>query len=203
MRRASVVFASDSPADSVYLIDSGYVKVTKRGAEGKDVLIAIIAPGQVFGEQAITLGGTRNSFAEVLQDGVLYEIPRQVFLDFCKAHPDAWQSLAELLIYREREYEQKIGLLCLNDVETRILYYLGSLTSVFSNVVSDGQKYSLPLSQSEFASLIGATRETTSTTLNSLARRGLLKLGRRLLTVPSSEALQSAIQDRLSRSAQA
>jgi DNA-binding IclR family transcriptional regulator len=57
-------------------------------------------------------------------------------------------------------------------------------------------EYSLPLSQSELASLIGATRETTSTTLNALARRGLIKLGRRLLVVPSADNLRVAVNER-------
>jgi CRP/FNR family transcriptional regulator len=58
------------------------------------------------------------------------------------------------------------------------------------------QEYSIPLSQSELASLIGATRETTSTTLNSLARRGLVRLGRRLLVVSSVDHLRNAAMQR-------
>ena len=53
------------------------------------------------------------------------------------------------------------------------------------------------MTQLELADLIGATRETTSTTLNQLERRGLLKLSRRLLTVPSAEELRSAAAARV------
>lgn len=199
VRRASVVFTCDSTADSVFFLDSGLIKIVKPGKQGKEVVVSIVSPGQIFGEQALTGGGLRNCRAEVLKDGIVYEIPRRAFLEFCRAHPEVWQYVAELLIERSREYEQKIGMLCLNDVETRILYYLSSLSPVLGTPHSNGHEYSLPLSQSDLASLIGATRETTSTTLNLLARRGLLKLGRRLLTVPSDEALRSAVQDRLVR----
>ena len=62
---------------------------------------------------------------------------------------------------------------------------------------NDGlQEYSIPLSQSELASLIGATRETTSTTLNALARRGLVRLGRRLLVISSMDHVRNAVLQR-------
>jgi len=202
VRRASVVYSADSPSDCLYFVESGYIKIVQKGVEGKEVLLGIIAPGEVFGEQSVAFPGPRNASAEVLQDGVLFEIPRQVFLDFCQSNPECWQSFAEMLLGRVREAERKVGMLCLNDVEARILHYLGSLTSAFGVTVAGGQEYSLPLSQSELASLIGATRETTSTTLNNLARRGLLKLGRRLVTVTSPEVLHEATQQRLARAAQ-
>ena len=195
-RRAMSLFTNESSADSLFFVDSGYVKLIKRSNDGKEVLITIVAPGQLFGEQAIYVGGQRGAWAEVMQEGAVFEIPRDLFLQFCESHPEMWKHLTEMLALRERELEQKISLLCLNDVESRILHYLGSLSAVFGINASNGQEYSLPLSQGELASLIGATRETTSTTLNALARRGLIRLGRRLLVVNSAEALRSAAQDR-------
>ena len=104
--------------------------------------------------------------------------------------------LWELSLRRQLELEQKVALLCLQDVEYRILYYLAQLTQPFGTPVSDTEEYSIPLSQSELAALIGATRETTSTTLNSLSRQGLLKLGRRLVTVTSLDLLRGAVKAR-------
>ena len=202
VRRASVVYSADSVSDCVYLLDSGYIKIVQKGDDGKEVLLSIIAPGQIFGEHAITFSGSRNAWAEVLQDGILYEIPRQIFLDFCRINPEAWQLLCEVLLERSRQSAEKIGMLCLKDVETRILHYLCSLSTVFGITPETGQEYSLPLSQSELASLIGATRETTSTTLNGLARRGLVKLGRRMLTVSSQDALRLAASTKSARTAQ-
>ena len=201
-RRAMTVFSSESPADTVFFVDSGYIKILKRSADGKEVLISIIAPGQIFGEQALYIGGQRATWAEVMQEGAIYEIPREIFLQFCETHPEMWRYLSESLIHRERELEQKVSLLCLNDVETRILHYLGSLSSTFGINAMNGQEYALPLSQSELASLIGATRETTSTTLNALARRGLVRLGRRLLIVHSADAVRSAVRERTTKVAQ-
>jgi CRP/FNR family transcriptional regulator len=200
-RRAMSLYTADSPSDTILFVDSGFVKIMRRGKDGKEVLVSIIPPGQIFGEHALSIGGPRVFSAEVMQEGVVYEIPRDLFVSFCESRPEMWRHLTDLLIGRGRELEQKISLLCLNDVESRILHYLGSLATVFGVSATNGE-YSLPLSQSELASLIGATRETTSTTLNALARRGLIKLGRRLLVVSSAENLKSAANDRSAKAAQ-
>ena len=68
-------------------------------------------------------------------------------------------------------------------------------------IVSDGHEYALPLSQGELASLIGATRETTSTTLNLLARRGLVRLGRRQLVLASLDGVRGAANERGAKAA--
>jgi CRP/FNR family transcriptional regulator len=129
----------------------------------------------------------------MLQDGSLYQVPRSVFLAFAGTSPDIWKNVTEQLLTREQALEEKVALLCLHDVEYRILHYLLSLGRVFG--VNGATEYSIPLSQSELAHLIGATRETTSTTLNTLARRGIVKLGRRLLMVTSIETVRTALSD--------
>ncbi|MBV9770706.1 MAG: Crp/Fnr family transcriptional regulator [Bryobacterales bacterium] len=100
-----------------------------------------------------------------------------------------------MLTTRKRQLEKKIELLCLRDVEYRILYYVADLARMFG-VRANGAEYSIPLSQGELASLVGATRETTSTTLNHLARKGVIRLGRRQLIVPSIDGVLEAANQR-------
>ena len=196
-RRSTILYTTDSPSDSVFFVESGFVKIMRRGEDGKEVLVSIVSPGQLFGEEALFISGPRLFAAGVMQEGVVYEIPRDLFLGFCDARPAIWRHLTELSVRRQRDLAQKVALLCLSDVESRVLHYLADLAEVFASGTSNGQEYSLPLSQSELASLIGATRETTSTTLNGLARRGLVKLGRRLLTVSSTDAISEAARQKL------
>ena len=199
-RRFATLYSEGSPADTIFFLESGLVKIHKRGDEGKEIILQIIAPGELFGEQALGMEHTRAVSAEVLQEGVIYAIPRDVFLRFCETRPEIWRQIAELLVMRKRQLEKKIELLCLRDVEFRILYYLAELASTLG-VKTDGQEHSIPLSQGELASLIGATRETTSTTLNALARRGLVKLGRRQLVLSSLDSIRAAADERASKAA--
>lgn len=194
-RRFATVFSEGSPADMIFFIDSGLVKTYKRGADNKEIILQIVGSGEIFGEQCLGAESSRTVAAEVLQDGVIYVIPRDIFMRVCEKRPDVWRDISGVLTVRKRQMEKKIELLCLHDVEYRILYYMAELARMFGAKVG-GTDYSIPLSQGELASLIGATRETTSTTLNTLARRGLIKLGRRQLIVPSVDGVLAAADQR-------
>lgn len=194
-RRFATVYSEGGPSDTLFFLESGLVKTYKRGADNKEIILQIVASGELFGEQAIGNEQTRSISAEVLQEGVIYVIPRDLFLRTCEKRPDLWREISAVLSSRKRELEKKIELLCLHDVEYRILYYMAELSKTFG-AKSSAVEYSIPLSQGELASLIGATRETTSTTLNALARRGIIRLGRRQMIVPSVEGVLAAADQR-------
>jgi len=193
-RRFAVIYSEGAPAESLLFLDSGLVKIYKRGEDSKEIILQIVSPGQLFGEQAIGSDQTRSSSAEILLEGAIYVIPRAVFLRFCEQRSELWREVSTMLIERGRQLEKKIELLCLRDVEYRILYYMAELARNFGT--KSGNELSIPLSQGELASLVGATRETTSTTLNTLARKGVIRLGRRQLIVPSIEGVLFAADQR-------
>jgi CRP-like cAMP-binding protein len=194
-RRFATVYSEGSPADMIFFIESGLVKIYKRGPDNKEIILQIIGAGEMFGEQSLGSESSRSMAAEVLQDGVIYVIPRDIFLRACEKRPELWRDISGVLTVRKRQLEKKVELLCLRDVEYRILYYMAELARSFG-AKANGSEYSIPLSQGELASLIGATRETTSTTLNTLARRGLIRLGRRQLIVPSVDGVMAAADQR-------
>lgn len=193
-RRFATLYSEGSPADNVYFLESGLVKTYKRGAESKEIILEIILPGELFGLQALGTERQREVSAEILLEGSIQVIPSIVFLQFCSSKPDTWRLLTESLLLSKRQLEKKVELLCLQDVEYRILHFVAQLAETLGvGAGTDGHERSVPLSQGELACLIGATRETTSTTLNALARRGLLRLGRRQLIVPSLEKVRAAV----------
>lgn len=194
-RRFATVYSESSPLDSLFFLESGLVKIHKRGEDNKEIILQIVTAGELFGEQALGSEPSRNIAAEVLQEGVIYVIPRDTFVRVCDDHPELWREISDLLTARKRQLEKKIELLCLRDVEYRILYYMAELAKTFG-AKTNGAEYSIPLSQGELASLIGATRETTSTTLNHLARKGVIRLGRRQLIVPSIDGVLEAANQR-------
>lgn len=201
-RRFTVVYASGSPADRLFFVESGLVKLCKRGDDGKEIVLHICGPGELFGEQSVLSATTQDLSAEVMETGTIYSIPRDLFLTFCQTQRDVWSLFAQFVLQQSRRLERRVELLCLKDVEQRILLTLLDLAQTIGSAANPGE-YAIPLSQSELASYIGATRETTSTTLNMLERRGLIQLGRRLLIVPSLAAVTTATEPQPSRRATA
>ena len=200
-RRFTSLLTSETAPENLLFLESGFAKIIRRGEGSREMILSIVGPGELFGEHALLHRAPRPFAAEMLQDGVIYEIPKDVYMAFCRQHADVWRMLWELAIHRQMEAEQRAALLCLEDVEFRILYYLSKLTPPFEAPANDHEEYSVPLSQSELACMVGATRETTSTTLNGLARTGLLRLGRRLVTVRSLDAIRKAARNHAAKAA--
>jgi CRP/FNR family transcriptional regulator len=133
--------------------------------------------------------------AEVLTSVSLYRVPRDTLQRTLLENGELAGAIIDFLLNRRKMLAQKVELLCLHDVEYRILYYLADLASLVGPDATD-ESYHLPITQAELADLVGATRETTSTTLNQLERKGLVKLSRRLLTIPSPALLRNATASR-------
>jgi CRP/FNR family transcriptional regulator len=190
--RTSTIYTQGDRASTIYYLESGLVKLTHRLEDNREFLVRLVGTGELFGESTLFGGGIRTESAETLRESVVHEFPRDEFLETCHQRPEIWHWIAEMSAKRLEEAEKRLQLISFYRVEQRILLVLADLASVFDANGEGESNVLVPLSQSELASLVGATRETTSTTLNSLERRGLLRLGRRNLTILSTRALRNA-----------
>jgi CRP/FNR family transcriptional regulator len=197
LRRSTSLFSQGQPADSIYLIEEGMVKLTRTNPAGGRIILGIFGPEQVVGEETLVEppGASYYADAEVLTAGTVLRVPGNVLSEIVAHNPELSSALYTAIIRQKVALAEKVELLCLHDVEYRILHYLEQL-SLLVPALEGGEGHQLPITQLELADLIGATRETTSTTLNQLERRGLVKLSRRLLTIPSPRALQEAAHSR-------
>jgi CRP-like cAMP-binding protein len=198
LQRCTTLYEQGQAADAVFLIEDGLVKLTHADGSAGKIILSICGPGQIVGEEALAEEqGTYYVDAVTITVGTCYRIPRSSVLSMLRNDGELGSALVSYLLKRKLDLAKKVELLCLRDVEHRILYYLAELSGLLPQV-SNGDGYQIPITQLELADLIGATRETTSTTLNQLERRGLLKLSRRLLTVPSPDLLRGAANTRVS-----
>jgi CRP/FNR family transcriptional regulator len=194
-RRFTILYASGSPADSLFFLESGLVKITRPMPHGRELLVALVQDNELFGEQSILIGGPRRSSAEVLHESTIHVIPKDHFLRFAQHHQQVWRLMAEMTAHRALVLEQRLELVLAHDVRERILLALAGLAEVLGTAEDGGDQWSVPISQVELASMVGATRETTSSSLNGLARRGLVTLGRRLMMVSAPDRLRLAAKE--------
>ncbi len=199
--RSAALFAQNQPADSLYFVESGLVKLCRMNSSGSRIILSICGSDTVVGEEALGEGSpTYYAAAEALTPVTAFCIPRETLLNAMVSQPQFAATFVAYVEQRKLILAQKIELLCLHDVQYRILHYLAELSALVPPQ-QDGDGYELPITQLDLADLIGATRETTSTTLNQLERRGLVKLSRRRLTIPSPVMLRTAVNGK--RSAEA
>src|SRR4051794_40887085 len=126
-RRAAAIFTSGTPANHLYFLDSGLVKIERTGDASREILLTVVAAGEIFGEQAIIGEGVFTASARVLESGVAYSIPTDVFQRICERRPDIWRLVVAHCLQRKEDLERKIEHLCHSDVRERLIYYLQDL----------------------------------------------------------------------------
>ena len=169
LRRSTSLFSQGQTADAVYFIEDGLVKLTRTNDRGGHIILSICGPGHLIGEEALTTDThIYYTEAEVLSTSNIYRIPRETLVQAVASNPELSNALVSYLLHRKLALAMKVELLCLHDVEYRILHYLAELSALVKPL-EDGDGYQVPITQLELADLIGATRETTSTTLLAIA----------------------------------
>ncbi len=187
--RGMRLYSPGDPSDQLFLVHSGRVKISVPGSGGKQCIFQIVRPGEVFGEGAVFGERIRRAVAEVLEPTSVTVIPREAVLAYAGENPEFWQSFAEVLGQRVRHLEEQVEWLSLLEVEQRIARLLLRWAGSAQENGSSEEPPQFRLSQKDLAGLVGATRETTSSSLNKLQRRGCLEIRRRCLVINSLDRL--------------
>lgn len=190
--RGSFVYVPGDAADQICLVRSGRVKISKSTPEGKEWILNLVEPGEVFGELALTGEETRQTSAEAVEDTVLACLRREHFLWLAGRKPNLALRLLRIVSDRRRQMETRVEWVLFAGVYRRLVELLLDLGRRYGVQVPEGLALRVHLSQKEIAHLIGSTRETTSSTLNQLRRQGLIFIQRRRLIIRSLDDLERA-----------
>jgi CRP/FNR family transcriptional regulator, cyclic AMP receptor protein len=192
LRRSSSLYTQGERADALFLIEDGLIKLTRTSDAGGRMILSVYGPGDLLGEESLFGDhGSYSAEAEALGPSVVYRVPWATVNKVIDTHPELSTAFVRYLLIAKECFARKVELMCLRGVEARILFYLEYLTRLVKPSAEDAG-YPLPITQLELADLVGATRETTSTTLNQLEKRGIVKLSRRLLTVYLKQSYATA-----------
>jgi len=181
--RRSTLFTQGEKANALYFVEEGLVKLSRTNSSGGRLILSLYGPNDLLGEEAFLDGnGEYYAEAEALTPTIVFKVPWAAIRRVMATHPELSEAFLRHMLASKMGFARKVELLCLQDVETRILYHLEELAKLVKRSEEDFG-HALPITQLELADLVGATRETISTALNHLERKGFVKLSRRLLTI--------------------
>src|SRR5512147_1547697 len=170
--RSTTVLAAGDLTDSLYIILSGRLKVMMSDAEGKEVILSILGPGEFFGEMGLIDDSPRSASVVAIESCELLSITKR---DFKKCLADNFEmSMAVMrgLVRRLREADRKIGSLALLDVYGRVARLLLDMSETV-----DGQKMvTKRLPKQDIAKMIGASREMVSRVMKDLQMGGYIEM---------------------------
>lgn len=176
--RRTVVFQEGDLSDQIYGVLSGRLKVYLSDADGREIALDLLGPGQIFGEMSLD-GQPRSASVMTLEPSRVVIVQKEAFRAHLATHPDAGFALLCLVIRRARNLSGLAGSLALLDVYGRVVRTLTLAAS------RDAEGLTLPekMTHQEIAARAGTTREMVSRILSDMRASGLLRVeaGRTLL----------------------
>jgi CRP/FNR family transcriptional regulator, cyclic AMP receptor protein len=187
--RGHTVFAEGEPGDRLYIIVSGKVKIGRRSPDGRENLLTIMGPSDMFGELSIFDPGPRTSSGTTITEVRAVSMDRDALRSWIQDRPEIAAQLLRVLARRLRRTNNNLADLIFTDVPGRVAKQLLELAQRFGHQEGDAMRVTHDLTQEEIAQLVGASRETVNKALADFARRGWIRLEGKTVLIQNSERL--------------
>jgi CRP/FNR family cyclic AMP-dependent transcriptional regulator len=179
----AVVLTEGEMGDSLYMIQSGKVKVFIGDEDGREIILKIMGPGSFFGEMSMIDKQPRSASVTTLEPSTVQVLTHSMFEKCVEQAPRIGTVVMQILAHRVREADRKIGTLALMDVYGRVASTLLELA-----VMQDGKlMVSERLSQQDLANMVGASREMVNRILKDLSERGFISIESKAITIINRE----------------
>jgi CRP-like cAMP-binding protein len=194
-QRDDLLLLEGSPAEVYYLIAEGRVKIIQASADGEEVILHILGPGELVGALPNLNDGTYPASAAALGDVLVYAISPDEFEVILRRHPAVAINLLHFAAAKLRSAHDRLRELTTERVERRIARTLTRLARQIGRKTEAGVLLDARLSRQDLAELSGTSLFTVSRTLKDWERRGLVEAGRERIVVRDSHGLMRLAED--------
>jgi len=169
-----VIYRMDDPADALYFVRSGLVKISKLFPNGKEAILGVVGQHDTFGELLLEPEERRPTQAEAVEATTLIVLPRQELQKLLAVKPDLAMKLIRLMATRLFEAQAWTAEVSAYSAPERVASLLYRLAKEFGKPHPQGVELHLKLNQEDIARMVGATRETVSHSLGKLRSLGAI-----------------------------
>ena len=188
--RGEVLFHEGDAGDRVYVVVEGKVKLGRQSSDGRENLLAILGPGQMFGELSLFDPGPRSATVTAVTDSVLWWLSHEGLLAWLEGRPEVARGMLAQLAGRLRRANDIVADLVFSDVPGRVAKALLELSRRFGAPAEGGIRVAHDLTQEELAQLVGASRETVNKALADFSSRGWIRLEQRSVVLLDVDRLR-------------
>jgi len=190
--KGMIIFHKGSPGRTMYIVESGKVRIFTLSESGQEVTLNIYGPGEVFGEFSLLDGLPRSAGAVALEKTVTLTLHRDHFFQHLEANPSMARGIIEVLTARLRFTTEHAESLAFLDVYGRVAMRLLDLAGRYGTG-EDGTELDLRLTQTELATWVAATRESVNKVLGAFRDQGLIAVEGHKITILDLEELERRI----------
>ncbi|MBI3587268.1 MAG: Crp/Fnr family transcriptional regulator [Ignavibacteriales bacterium] len=179
------IYFPDEPTHRMFFLKQGHVKISRVTQDGKEVILDVLGPGEIFGEMRLPDedAGGRNEMAEALDEAIVCTMKREDFESLLKMNPNLNLEVTKRVGLRLRKIEERVTDLLFKDTRKRIASFLVRYAEEFGKMKQGIVTVGNPLTQQEIALLTGSARQTVTSTLNEFRSMGILDFSRSTIII--------------------
>lgn len=191
--RGEMIFQEGEVGDSLYILVSGLIKIFRSSSGGRVKTLALLEPGDFFGEMAILDREIRSASARVLDDACLLVIHRRDFSGILRKASDIHFKIMETLCARLRNADAQIDMLSFQSVLGRLANTLLELAQKHGVRTPQGVMIKLELTHEDLSEMVGSAREMVTKIMNRFRRMRCILLEGRHIYITDQEKLRTWI----------
>ncbi|MBU8908338.1 Crp/Fnr family transcriptional regulator [Desertibacillus haloalkaliphilus] len=195
IKKGEVIFHEHEIAEAVFFVNEGKVRISKGTPDGKEIVLTIRQPGEIFAEVSLFTqpGNTYPATATAIENGVVSYILVSEIENFLKDHPELSLAIFRIMSERLRISQSTLRDVALYGKLESLAATLLRLSDEYGVETSTGLKINLKLTHEELGSFFGATRESVNRLINKLKRHHVLSMQQGYITIHSIEELKDYI----------
>lgn len=168
------LFHQDMPGTMLYMIESGSVRVVSIGRTGQELTLNVLGPGELFGELSLLDGQHRSATAITLAPTIAWLLSQASVKEFMQKFPPVNAAMIQVLVDRVRTTALRLEAMTFQDVLGRLAFELLNLAERSGRPSEKGLEITIPLTQVDLATMVGATRESVNKSVSILRSKGLV-----------------------------
>ena len=183
VQRGVVLFEEGDEPGEFYLVLSGRVAIAQESEDGRESLLAVLGPGELFGEMAFLDGYNRSAQARALEASRVLMVPYGQLRRLYENTPSALWSAVQLLARRLRAMDRALS-------DTVFLDVMGRTAKRLLDMAGDRDEFEMPLTQEELASMVGASRERVNKAIHAFEKLGWITHDQRRYKITNRKNLE-------------
>ena len=191
----TLIYSPEEHGEVLFLLKQGRVRLYRLSPDGKSLTTAMIEPGSVFGEMALLGQGMQDSFAEALEDSILYTLSRRDVQEVLLGDPRVSRRLLELVSRRLTDTERKLEEFAFKNVPQRLASLLLQLAHVPPGRHEGPVSLPVRYTHQQLAEMIGTYRETVTKVLNDFRQQGWIRMDHGRIQLLELQTLRKMISD--------
>lgn len=189
-----VIFQKGDPGTSMMAVLSGRVRISAYSEDGREIILNMVEPGQLFGEIALLDGKERSADATAMGKTELLILDRREFLPFLEHNPKIAVQLIEVLCDRVRRTSEMVESIAFLDFGARLARLLLQMAKNYGKEIESGLLIDLRISQADLGNLIASTRESVNRQLSAWTQEGVIAVDQGKITLLDQDALEAMAQ---------